>query len=97
MPVATARAFSGHLIHTIMGRSSLAARPAAEWVERLGAAGVPIGRVRGVLEALAGQTFTVDHPTLGALPLVRSPLGASMRPPPLVGEHTREILDELDG
>jgi crotonobetainyl-CoA:carnitine CoA-transferase CaiB-like acyl-CoA transferase len=74
-----------------------AARPAGEWVERLGAAGVPVGRVRGVLEALAGQTFTVDHPTLGALPLVRSPLGASMRPPPLVGEHTREILDELDG
>ena len=73
-----------------------ATRRAAVWVERLGAAGVPVGRVRGVLEALAGQTFTVDHPTLGALPLVRSPLGASLRPPPLLGEHTREVLDELE-
>ena len=33
---------------------------------------------------------------LGALPLVRSPLGASLRPPPLLGEHTREVLDELE-
>ena len=71
---------------------------ADEWVERLRSVGVPAGKVRGVLEALAdARTLTVDHPTLGALPLVRSPLGASLRPPPLLGEHTREVLDELDG
>ena len=57
--------------------------------------GVPVGKVRGVLEALEhGRTLTVDHPTIGTLPLVASPLGprAETRPPPLLGEHTREVL-----
>ena len=61
-------------------------------------AGVPVGKVRGVLEALEhGRTLTVDHPTIGTLPLVASPLGprAETRPPPLLGEHTREVLGEL--
>ena len=71
-----------------------ATRSADEWVERLEAAGVPVAKVRGVLEALAGHTFTVDHPGAGQLPLVPSPLGASTRPPPLLGEHTREVLAE---
>ena len=71
-----------------------AERGADEWVERLEAAGVPVAKVRGVLEALAGHTFTVDHPAVGQLPLVPSPLGAATRPPPLLGEHTREVLRE---
>jgi crotonobetainyl-CoA:carnitine CoA-transferase CaiB-like acyl-CoA transferase len=71
-----------------------ATRSADEWVERLGAAGVPVAKVRGVLEALAGHTFTVDHPAAGRLPLVPSPLGAATRPPPLLGEHTHEVLAE---
>ena len=64
------------------------------WVERLGRAGVPVAKVSGVLEALVGHTFAVEHPALGALPLVPSPLGAATRPPPLLGEHTREVLAE---
>jgi crotonobetainyl-CoA:carnitine CoA-transferase CaiB-like acyl-CoA transferase len=71
-----------------------ASRTADEWVERLEAAGVPVAKVRGVLEALAGHTFTVDHPTVGRLPLVPSPLGAATQPPPLLGEHTRDVLAE---
>ncbi|HSC49736.1 MAG TPA: CoA transferase [Gaiellaceae bacterium] len=71
-----------------------AARGADEWVERLEAAGVPVAKVRGVLDALAGHTFAVDHPAAGRLPLVPSPLGAATRPPPLLGEHTREVLAE---
>jgi crotonobetainyl-CoA:carnitine CoA-transferase CaiB-like acyl-CoA transferase len=71
-----------------------ARRSADEWVERLDAAGVPVARVSGVLEALAGHTFTVDHPAVGHLPLVPSPLGAATRPPPLLGEHTHEVLAE---
>ena len=73
-----------------------AGRTADEWVERLRAAGVPVGKVRGVLEALGeARTFEVEHPTLGTLPLVASPVGAATRPPPLLGEHTREVLAEL--
>jgi crotonobetainyl-CoA:carnitine CoA-transferase CaiB-like acyl-CoA transferase len=71
-----------------------ASRTADEWVERLEEAGVPVAKVRGVLEALAGHTFTVDHPAVGQVTLVPSPLGAATRPPPLLGEHTREVLAE---
>ena len=69
---------------------------ADEWVERLGRAGVPVGKVRGVLEALAdARTFSVEHATLGPLPLVASPLGAAGTAPPLLGQHTREVLAEV--
>jgi crotonobetainyl-CoA:carnitine CoA-transferase CaiB-like acyl-CoA transferase len=67
-------------------------------VERLDAAGVPVGKVRGVLEALGdARTVTVAHPTAGELPLVITPVGPAEAPlpPPLLGEHTREVLEEL--
>jgi len=70
-------------------------RPADEWVERLAEAGVPAGKVRGVLEALTRRgTATVEHPAAGPLPLVPSPLGLAASPPPLLGQHTREVLAE---
>ena len=77
---------------------AFAARPAEEWLERLDGAGVPAGKVRGVREALEeAEIVTVEHPTIGALPLVASPLGprSDPLPPPLLGEHTREVLAEL--
>jgi CoA-transferase family III len=43
----------------------------------------------------------MDHPTIGELPLVGSPLKMSETPveyrlpPPLMGEHTEEVLREL--
>jgi crotonobetainyl-CoA:carnitine CoA-transferase CaiB-like acyl-CoA transferase len=86
---------------------TLATRPAAEWIERLTAAGVPAGKIRGVREALAeaaaaGQpaTLEVDHPSVGPLELVRtaprfrSTDARPPSPPPLLGEHTREVLQE---
>ena len=72
-----------------------ATRSADEWVERLAASGVPAGKVRGVLEALTERgTTAVEHPTIGALPLVPSPFGLAAEPPPLLGQHTREVLAE---
>ena len=57
---------------------------------------MPVGKVRGVLEALAdAHTFSVDHATLGSLPLVASPLGATRTAPPLLGQHTHEVLAEV--
>jgi crotonobetainyl-CoA:carnitine CoA-transferase CaiB-like acyl-CoA transferase len=70
-------------------------RSADEWVAALVDAGVPAGKVRGVFEALTAHgTATVEHPAIGALPLVRSPLGLASAPPPLLGEHTRQVLAE---
>jgi crotonobetainyl-CoA:carnitine CoA-transferase CaiB-like acyl-CoA transferase len=82
------------------------ARPAEEWLGALDAAGVPAGKVRSVPDALAAAaaagrpaTHTVDHPTAGPLELVASPIWGATRtdptPPPLLGEHTAEVLAEL--
>ena len=82
-------------------------RTAEEWVTALDAAGVPVGKVRSVPEALAAAadagrpaTLRVQHPTAGELDLVASPIwtdaavGAPL-PPPLLGQHTAEVLGEL--
>jgi crotonobetainyl-CoA:carnitine CoA-transferase CaiB-like acyl-CoA transferase len=81
-------------------------RSAEEWLADLDAAGVPAGKVRTVPDALsaaaaAGRaaTVTLDHPRAGALDLVASPIWGATRtdptPPPLLGEHTAEVLGEL--
>ena len=85
--------------------AAFAERRADDWVAALDAAGVPAGKIRGVLEAFdaaadAGDpaTVEVDHPTAGRIPLVRSPIRTDVRepgPPPLLGEHTEEVLREL--
>jgi crotonobetainyl-CoA:carnitine CoA-transferase CaiB-like acyl-CoA transferase len=80
-------------------------RPVAEWLAALSAAGIPAGRVRTVAEALDGPQVAqgsllleVDHPALGRGRYVGSPIrldgagGGSRRPPPGLGEHTREVL-----
>ena len=88
--------------------STFRARPSAEWLALLDQHGVPAGKVRGVREAFeaaaeAGEpaTIEVEHPAIGRLPLTRSPirleaedLGEPLAPP-LLGQHTEEILREL--
>jgi crotonobetainyl-CoA:carnitine CoA-transferase CaiB-like acyl-CoA transferase len=82
-------------------------RSAEEWLPALDAAGVPCGKVRSVTDALGAAassgrpaTMRVEHPAAGPLELVASPIWgavdpASSRPPPLLGEHTAEVLGEL--
>jgi crotonobetainyl-CoA:carnitine CoA-transferase CaiB-like acyl-CoA transferase len=81
-------------------------RPADEWIEALDAVGVPVGKVRTVPDALAAAaeagrpaTVSVDHPTAGQLDLVASPIwgptSGAPSPPPLLGEHTEQVLTEL--
>ncbi len=85
-----------------------ALRPASEWVARLDRAGVPAGPVHTVGEVFAhpqvralGLREEVAHPAFGPLPTVGSAFALSETPPslrlppPMLGQHTAEILSEL--
>jgi crotonobetainyl-CoA:carnitine CoA-transferase CaiB-like acyl-CoA transferase len=87
----------------------LADEPSATWLERLDAAGIPAGPILdlpgafGSAQAAAiGSRVPLQHPVRGAvdqvaIPFELSATPASIRtPPPLLGEHTDEILRELD-
>ncbi len=94
------------LTRELAGRFAL--RPAAEWVARLDGAGVPVGPVHEMREVFAhpqvramGLDAEVPHPVFGRLPTVGSAFSFSETPPslslapPLLGQHTDEILTEL--
>jgi len=82
----------------------------AHWEEVLNRAGVPCGRINDVAQVFAdpqvvhrGMRIEMDHPVAGVLPLVGSPLNLSATPPeyrrapPLLGQHTDEVLTRLLG
>ena len=89
-------------------QEALLERPAAEWLERLTAAGVPCAPVQTRnqlirhphVEAL-GLVVETDHPAAGRLRQARAAARFSRTPPeirrgaPRLGEHTQEILAEL--
>ena len=80
-------------------------RTTAQWICDLEAANVPCGPINRVDEVFAdpqaiarGLTIAMNHAAVGPLNLVASPLRLSATPPeyrnapPLLGEHTDEIL-----
>jgi CoA:oxalate CoA-transferase len=87
----------------------LTADTTSAWIEKLRAAGVPCGPINSVSEALndphtlaRNLVRTVEHPAIGELRMVGIPYTFSgtpatiRRPPPLLGQHTDEVLrDEL--
>jgi crotonobetainyl-CoA:carnitine CoA-transferase CaiB-like acyl-CoA transferase len=90
-------------------REVFARRGTDEWVEILVRAGVPVGRVNDVAQALEdpqtvarGAVRSFEHPTLGAVSEVASPLRLSGPLPqvtraPRRGEHTDAVLREVCG
>jgi glutaryl-CoA transferase len=89
--------------------AAFAAADSDHWLEALAAVGIPSGRILNVAEAFAtpqsrarGSRIAVHHRTLGEVDQVASPIRfdeaiapAPVRiPPPLAGEHSREILEE---
>ena len=91
------------LVAEVMGR-----RPTAEWMDRLEAAGIPAGPINTVAQALADphvrtreMVVTLEHPAAGAVSMTGNPARFSATPggaqsaPPLLGEHTDEVLRSL--
>ena len=82
-------------------------QPVQYWLDLLTGASIPAGRIREIPEVLASpevlareMVVDVEHP-LGALRMVGSPIKLSdtplevNAPPPLLGQHTDEILGEI--
>ena len=80
----------------------------AHWLRRFDEAGIPCGPVNTVLRAFEqpqavarGMRVEVEHPTLGRVPQIGLPYKLSATPasirsaPPLLGEHSAQILAEL--
>ena len=85
-------------------------RTSADWLAALAVAHVPCGAVNRLDEVFAdshvrhrGMRIELDHPLAGKAPLTASPMRFSETPveyslaPPLLGQHTREILCGLLG
>jgi crotonobetainyl-CoA:carnitine CoA-transferase CaiB-like acyl-CoA transferase len=79
-------------------------RPTADWLQVLETARVPGGPVRTIPEAFAHAPYAIvehSHPRLGSVRTVRSPIGldgeypTAAAAPPLLGQHTAEVLEEL--
>jgi crotonobetainyl-CoA:carnitine CoA-transferase CaiB-like acyl-CoA transferase len=86
----------------------LRAEPRDHWVQLLNKIGVPCAPINTIDEVAAheqtqarGIIVDYNHPRLGALKTVAQPIvfdgerNAIESPPPLHGEHTREILEAL--
>jgi crotonobetainyl-CoA:carnitine CoA-transferase CaiB-like acyl-CoA transferase len=86
------------------------ARRTAEWLARLQQEGVPAAPINTVDQVvtdpqvlLRRMVVDLDHPTLGPLPTLGTPIKAAGAPPfrplppPGLGEHTDAVLRELLG
>ena len=83
-------------------------RPLDEWVDALTGADVPCGPINTIPRVFADDQVKnramlrdLPHPLSGSVPQVVSPLRFANapldfnRPPPLLGQHTRDVLAEL--
>ncbi|MDR6620455.1 CaiB/BaiF CoA-transferase family protein [Sinomonas atrocyanea] len=86
----------------------LRTRPTADWLAALADAGVPVGPIQTVAEAVRdpqvlarGMVAEVEHPTAGRLRTLACPIrltrtpAAVRTPPPLLGQHSDEVLAGL--
>lgn len=102
-----ARVSNREALDTLVAQA-FAGATADEWVARLTVAGIPVGRINTVDEALAmpqcaarDMVQSVEHPMGATVRMVGFPVKLSATParvqraPPLHGEHSGEILQAL--
>jgi crotonobetainyl-CoA:carnitine CoA-transferase CaiB-like acyl-CoA transferase len=83
-------------------------KPAAAWLEKFAEAKIPAAPINTVAEAVQdvqtsarGLIVQLEHPTIGSAKSIANPIRFSNTPvsyrlpPPLLGEHTGEILQNL--
>ena len=83
-------------------------QPAAYWLDKLKVTGIPAGPINSVAETVAhpqhlARTFIteLEHPRVGPVKAMGNPVRLSETPvsyrlpPPLLGQHTTEILTDL--
>ncbi len=83
-------------------------RTTAEWVAVLDQAGLPVGPVLSITEMLEhpqtlarGMVVETEHPRVGKSKSLGLPVkfsetpGGTVRPAPVLGQHTREVLQEI--
>jgi crotonobetainyl-CoA:carnitine CoA-transferase CaiB-like acyl-CoA transferase len=88
--------------------STLAAKPAQAWIDALLAAGVPAGPIATYQQAVVSEqavardmVLNIDHPVEGSFKALGFPMkmrGTPQQvrfPPPLLGQHSGEIREEL--
>ncbi|MES2322608.1 MAG: CaiB/BaiF CoA-transferase family protein [Pseudomonadota bacterium] len=81
-----------------------------QWIAQLEAVGVPCGPINDLHDVFEnpqvkarGTAIEMDHPSAGKVKLVRSPMKMSVTPadaalpPPMLGQHTDEVLRDLLG
>ena len=91
-------------------KAALRERTSAEWLAAFGEAGVPCGPIHTLDQVYAHpqvqareMVFHIEHPLAGPVPLTANPIRfreAPLRhevPPPLLGQHTREVLSGVLG
>ena len=86
----------------------MAGQSTAQWLEKLESEGIPCGRINRIDEALNDpqvahrqMRVSAQHTSLGEIELLSSPMKLRGTPPqvsrapPLLGEHTDEVLSQL--
>ena len=88
----------------------LVTRPCSEWLELLEGAQVPCAPINDIAQVFAdphviarGMLSRVSHPLSGSVPVISNPIRFGKetlqadRAPPLLGQHTAEVLHDVLG
>ncbi len=88
----------------------VATRSTGQWLDALGPLGVPCGPINTIPQAFEhpqvqhrGLRMDLPHPASGTVPMIANPIRFTEQPiayrgaPPMLGQHTQEVLGELLG